>query len=43
MPQAITTSSDLMRLSRELLLAEIEQFYEDSQPIPFETVDEEAG
>ena len=43
MPQDIPTASDLMRISRELMIAEIENFYADSKPISFELTDEKVA
>lgn len=40
MPEESTMTSDLLRLSRELMIAEIEQFYTAAQPIAFETTEE---
>ena len=40
MPEESTMTSDLLRLSRELIIAEIERFYAASQPIAFETTEE---
>jgi hypothetical protein len=43
MPQGVPTASDLMRISRELMIAEIEEFYAASEPISFELADEEVA
>ena len=43
MPQEILTASDLMRISRELMIAEIEKFYAASEPIAFELVDDQVA
>ncbi len=40
MPEMTTIASGLMRLSRELLIAEIEEFYAASEPISFDTAKE---
>ena len=40
MPDTFTSTEDLLRIQRELMIAEIERFYAASQPIPFETEDE---
>jgi hypothetical protein len=36
MPEHFTITQDLLRISRELMIAEIERFYTASQPIPFD-------
>jgi hypothetical protein len=43
MPQEILTASDLMRISRELMIAEIEKFYAASEPISFDLPDEKVA
>ncbi len=40
MSEKPTIAGDLMRLSRELLIAEIEEFYAASEPICFDTAEQ---